>query len=160
MRACTRRPPISGGNESAGPMHHLSCRGPVNVRLNYRPLSGREEGEGGDKRVYKRRLALTSRLVNALDSPTISSWWRPAAPQRLWHLGRATRNYPNALTSLVLIVLFGPDRIARAFHNPMPHSSFARAFSRAASFVARFEVLPPLHPVDELGSRRLVLRID
>lgn len=75
------------------------------------------------------QAANQSRLVNALDSaPTIFSWWRPAAPQRLWHLGRAT--HVITLTSLVLIVLFGPDRIARAFHNPVPHSSFARAFSR------------------------------
>lgn len=37
------------------------------------------------------QAANQSRLVNALDSaPTIFSWWRPAAPQRLWHLGRAT----------------------------------------------------------------------
>lgn len=61
-----RKAPISGGNESAVPMHHLSCRGPVNARLNYRPLSVRGEGEGGDKRVYKRggsRAAVTGRRV-------------------------------------------------------------------------------------------------
>lgn len=57
MCARVRGAPISGGNESAGPMHHSSCRGPVNARLNYRPLSVRGEGEGGGKRVCKRRLS-------------------------------------------------------------------------------------------------------
>lgn len=50
--------------------------------------------ESGEAKVAikesKRRLGLlTSRLVSASDSPTIFPW-RPAAPQRLWHLGQRT----------------------------------------------------------------------
>lgn len=142
-----RKAPISGGNESAVPMHHLSCRGPVNARLNYRPLSVRGEGEGGDKRVYKRRLS--GRCNRSTRWIRRRRYSRGGAPPRPSDYGTsAERNYPNALTSLVLIVLFGPDRII----TPCEHSSFARVFSSRVSL--------PLLLVDELGSRRLVLRID
>lgn len=138
-----RRYPV----ETNRPCRCIICRGPVNARLNYRPLSVRGEGEGGDKRVYKRRLS--GRCNRSTRWIRRRRYSRGGAPPRPSDYGTsAERNYPNALTSLVLIVLFGPDRII----TPCEHSSFARVFSSRVSL--------PLLLVDELGSRRLVLRID